>query len=60
MRKMTVEVRPKDPLMDIPADAEDLNRAVKNLLGRVKSANVLELLKMNFERGEETVVARSR
>ncbi|WP_301002605.1 helix-turn-helix domain-containing protein [Methanoculleus sp.] len=57
MRKMTVEVRPKDPLMGMPPDAEDLNRAVKDLLDRVESVNVLELLKMNFERGEEVVVA---
>jgi len=57
MRKMTVEVRPKDSLMGMPADAEDLNRAVKDLLDRVESVKVLELLKVNFERGEETVVA---
>ncbi len=57
MRKMTVEVCLKDPLMGMPPDAEDLNRAVKDLLDRVESVNVLELLKMNFERGEEVVVA---
>ncbi|MCM2465447.1 bacterio-opsin activator [Methanoculleus sp. CWC-02] len=54
---MTVEVCLKDPLMGMPPDAEDLNRAVNDLLDRVESVNVLELLKMNFERGEETVVA---
>ncbi len=57
MRKMTVEVCLKDPLMGMPPDAEDLNRVVKDLLDRVESVNVLELLKMNFERGEEVVVA---
>jgi hypothetical protein len=57
MRKMTVEVCLKDPLMGMPPDAEVLNRTVKDLLDRVESVKVLELLKMNFERGEETVVA---
>ncbi|WP_442919431.1 hypothetical protein [Methanoculleus sp.] len=41
----------------MPSDAEDLNRAVNDLLDRVEFVKVLELLKMNFERGEETVVA---
>jgi len=57
MRKMTVEVCPKDPLMGMPPDAEDLNLTVKTFLDRVEFVNILELLKMNFERGEETVIA---
>ena len=57
MRKMILEVRPKDPLMGVPADAPDLNRAVKEFLDRIESLNVVELLKVNLERGEEMVVA---
>jgi hypothetical protein len=57
MRKMTVEVCPKDPLMDMPTDAPDLNRAVKQFLDQVESVNVLEILKVDFERGEETVIS---
>lgn len=57
MRKMTVEVCPKDPLMDIPAGADDLNRAVNQFMDRVESLRVIEMLKVDFERGEETLVA---
>ncbi len=56
MRKMIVEVRPKDPLMGIPADAEDLNRAMKPILERVESIKVIDLLKVNLEQGREAVV----
>ncbi len=57
MRKMTVEVCPKDPLMDIPADAEDLNQAMNRFMNRVESLRLIEMLRVDFERGEETLVA---
>lgn len=57
MRKMILEVRPKDPLMGMPADAPDLNRAVKEFLDRVESVKMIEFLKVDFSCGEETVVA---
>ncbi|WP_292518679.1 helix-turn-helix domain-containing protein [Methanoculleus sp.] len=57
MRKMIVEVCLKDPLMGRPPDTAFLNWMVKDLLDRIESVKVLELLKVNFERGEETVVA---
>ncbi|MDK2989626.1 MAG: hypothetical protein PWR16_1155 [Methanoculleus sp.] len=57
MRKMTVEVCPKDPLMDMPAGAEDLNRAVNRFMDRVESLRLIEMLRVDFERGEETLVA---
>jgi hypothetical protein len=57
MRKMILEVCLKDPLMGMPADAEVLNQAVKHFMDRVESVRLVELLKMNFERGEETVIA---
>jgi hypothetical protein len=57
MRKMIVEVCPKDPLMGLPTDAGDFNRAAKRFMDRVESLKVLDILKMDFERGEEALVA---
>lgn len=57
MRKMTVEVCPKDPLMEVPAGAEYLNLAVSRFMERVESVKLIEMLKVDFERGEETLVA---
>lgn len=55
MRKMIVEVCPKDPLMML-ADAPDLNRAVEQFMDKIESVNIVALFKLDFERGEETVV----
>lgn len=57
MRKMILEVCPKDPLMGMPVEAPDLNRAVKQFLDRVESIKIIEFLKVDFSCGEETVVA---
>ncbi|MDV2481421.1 helix-turn-helix domain-containing protein [Methanoculleus sp. Wushi-C6] len=54
---MIVEVRPKDPLMGMPADAGEINRAARRFMDRVESLKVLEILKMDFDRGEEAVVS---
>lgn len=53
---MTVEVCPNGPLMDAPAEAREMNRAAKLFMDRVESVKVLEILKVDFERGEETLV----
>jgi len=57
IRKMTLEVLPKDPLMGIPVDAADLNQVMRDFLDRVESVKILECLKMDLERGEEMLVA---
>lgn len=57
MRKMIVEICPKDlPMMDVPAGAQDLNRAAERFMGRVESVKVLDILKIDFERGEQALV----
>jgi len=60
MRKMTIEVCPKDPLMDVPAGAEDLNQMVNRFMEKVEFLRLIELLKLDLERGEETLVAEIR
>ncbi len=54
---MIVEVCPTDPLIGMPADTGDFNRAAKQFLDRVESLKVLEILKMDFDRGEEALVS---
>jgi hypothetical protein len=56
MRKVIVEVCPKDPMMVVPAGAPDLVRLVKRFEETVESVILLELLKLDFERGEKALV----
>jgi hypothetical protein len=56
MRKLIVEVYPKDPMMEAPEHVETMIRDLKRIMDRIESMKLLELLKLDFERGEKTIV----